>query len=115
MIAIDTNILVYADRSDLPRHKEAVAALRKLAEGDEAWALPVFCTAEFVRVVSHARIFDSPRLVLRSWKNNHLGPVAVFWNFQVIISVCHRKEVFLRLLILTGGVKPGSRFFKCFA
>lgn len=60
MIAVDTNILVYADRSDLPRHKEAVAALRGLAEGDEAWALPVFCTAEFVRVVSHARIFDSP-------------------------------------------------------
>jgi toxin-antitoxin system PIN domain toxin len=60
LIAIDTNILVYADRSDLPRHKEAVAALRGLAEGDEAWALPVFCTAEFVRVVSHARIFDSP-------------------------------------------------------
>lgn len=60
MIAIDTNILVYADRSDMPQHAKAMAALRGLAEGDEAWALPVFCTAEFVRVVSHSRIFDPP-------------------------------------------------------
>jgi toxin-antitoxin system PIN domain toxin len=60
VIAVDTNILVYADRSDLPRHGEAEAALRALAEGDEAWALPVFCTAEFVRVVSHPRVFDTP-------------------------------------------------------
>ncbi len=60
MIAVDTNILVYADRSDLPRHEKATSALRALAEGDEAWALPVFCTAEFVRVVSHPRVFDTP-------------------------------------------------------
>jgi toxin-antitoxin system PIN domain toxin len=60
LIAVDTNILVYADRSELPRHQEAVDALRGLAEGDEAWALPLFCTAEFVRVVSHPRVFDRP-------------------------------------------------------
>ena len=28
--------------------------------GDEAWALPVFCLAEFIRVVSHPRVFDPP-------------------------------------------------------
>ncbi len=60
MIAVDTNILVYADRSEMPHHKGAVASLRGLAEGDEAWALPVFCLAEFVRVVSHPRVFDPP-------------------------------------------------------
>lgn len=60
MIAVDTNILVYADRIDLPKHAAALAALRELAEGHDAWALPVFCLGEFVRVVSHPRLFDPP-------------------------------------------------------
>lgn len=60
MIAVDTNVLVQADRAELPLHREALAALRRLAEGDEAWALPVFCLGEFVRVVSHPRLFDPP-------------------------------------------------------
>ena len=60
MIAVDTNILVYADREELPLHKKALAALRTLAQGREAWALPIFCVGEFVRVVSHPRLFDHP-------------------------------------------------------
>jgi toxin-antitoxin system PIN domain toxin len=34
--------------------------LRSLAEGAAAWALPVFCVGEFLRVVSHPRVFESP-------------------------------------------------------
>ena len=60
MIAVDTNVLVYADREDSALHKPALQALRKLAEGDEAWAVPVFCVGEFLRVVSHDRLFDPP-------------------------------------------------------
>ena len=60
MIAVDTNVLVYADRTELPKHAAALAAIRDLAEGREAWALPVFCLGEFVRVVSHPRLFDPP-------------------------------------------------------
>jgi hypothetical protein len=60
MIAVDTNVLVFADRSELPKHRQALAALRELAEGRDAWALPVFCIGEFIRVVSHPRIFEPP-------------------------------------------------------
>jgi hypothetical protein len=60
VIAVDTNVLIHADRAELPLHKEALARLRGLAEGDEAWALPLFCVGEFVRVVSHPRLFDPP-------------------------------------------------------
>jgi toxin-antitoxin system PIN domain toxin len=60
VIAVDTNVLVFADRSELPKHRAALTALRRLAEGSEAWALPVFCIGEFVRVVSHPRLFDRP-------------------------------------------------------
>ena len=60
MIAVDTNVLVFADRAELPKHRQALAALRELAEGRDAWALPVFCIGEFIRVVSHPRIFEPP-------------------------------------------------------
>jgi toxin-antitoxin system PIN domain toxin len=60
MIAVDTNILVAAHREEAPLHKAALKAVRSLAEGDTAWALPVFCVGEFIRVVSHDRVFDPP-------------------------------------------------------
>jgi toxin-antitoxin system PIN domain toxin len=60
VIAVDTNVLVYADREELPLHAAALDSLRSLAEGPAAWALPVFCLVEFVRVVSHPRLFDPP-------------------------------------------------------
>ena len=60
MIAVDTNILVCAHREGLDRHQEALTRLRQLAEGPDPWALPVFCAGEFVRVVTHPRLFDPP-------------------------------------------------------
>lgn len=60
MIALDTNILVYAHRSESSLHGPALARLRELVEGNLPWALPVFCIGEFVRVVTNARIFRPP-------------------------------------------------------
>ena len=60
MIAVDTNILLYADREETPQHRSALRALRRLAEGHEAWAIPIQCVGEFLRVVSHDRVFQPP-------------------------------------------------------
>ena len=64
MIAIDTNMLIYADREESALHATALRAVQLLAEGDEAWAIPVFCIGEFLRVVSHNRLFDPPTPVM---------------------------------------------------
>lgn len=60
MIAVDTNILVYAHRAELAKHEAAAARLVALAEGPAMWALPVFCLGEFLRVVTHPKLFDPP-------------------------------------------------------
>jgi toxin-antitoxin system PIN domain toxin len=60
MIAVDTNILVYAHREEFPLHEPALNRLVQLAEGPDAWALPVFCVGEFLRVVTHPRLFNPP-------------------------------------------------------
>jgi uncharacterized protein len=60
VIAVDTNILVYAHREELGRHEAARRALVELAEGPRPWAIPVFCLGEFLRVITHRRLFDPP-------------------------------------------------------
>ena len=60
MIAVDTNILVYAHRADSEWHDRASAAVRALAEGRASWAIPWPCLHEFLAVVTHPRIFNPP-------------------------------------------------------
>lgn len=60
MIAVDTNLLVYAHREDSPYHAEAYQRISELAEGREAWAIPWPCIHEFMAIVTHPRIYDPP-------------------------------------------------------
>lgn len=60
MIAVDTNILVYAHREEARQHGQALARLRQLSEGQPLWGIPVFCLGEFVRIVTHPRVFSPP-------------------------------------------------------
>jgi toxin-antitoxin system PIN domain toxin len=60
VIALDTNILVYARRQESAHHMAARELLEGLAEGDEPWAVPWPCVYEFLRVITHPRVFDPP-------------------------------------------------------
>lgn len=66
MIALDTNILVYALRQETSHHTKAKGLLAKLAQGGEPWGLPWPCVYEFLRVVTHPRVFDPPTRVDRA-------------------------------------------------
>lgn len=60
MIAVDTNILVYAHREDSEWHAAANARLIELAEGRLPWAIPWPCTHEFLSIVTHPKIYAPP-------------------------------------------------------
>jgi uncharacterized protein len=60
MIAVDTNVLVYAHRRDSEFHDAAARSIRTLAEGRGAWAIPWPCVHEFFAIVTHPRIYDPP-------------------------------------------------------
>ncbi|HEV2303518.1 MAG TPA: TA system VapC family ribonuclease toxin [Stellaceae bacterium] len=60
MIAVDTDILVYAHREDAPLHAAAFERIAKLAEGRESWAIPWPCVHEFLAIVTHPRIYAPP-------------------------------------------------------
>ena len=60
MIAVDTNILVYAHREDSDWHAAAAARIAALAQGQGPWAIPWPCVHEFLAIVTHPRIFSPP-------------------------------------------------------
>lgn len=60
MIALDTNLLVYAHREDSPQHAAALGVLHDLGTGSAAWALPWPCVHEFLAVITHPRIYSPP-------------------------------------------------------
>ena len=98
MIAIDTNVLVHARREEMPKHIDARNLLFDLAERDEPWGLPVFCIGEFLRVVTHPRIFSLPtsledalqgiHILLSSPSAQLLTPGAGYWPIlrQVLLQ-----------------------------
>lgn len=60
MIAVDTNLLVYAHREDSAWHPQAYEIIRSLAEGASPWAIPWPCIHEFLAITTHTRIFSPP-------------------------------------------------------
>ncbi len=60
MIAVDTNVLVYASRVESPWHGAADRCLELLAESRVPWAIPWPCIHEFLSVMTHPRLFRPP-------------------------------------------------------
>ena len=74
MIAVDTNVLVYAHRREVPLHDSARDLLASLARGDRPWGIPWPCVYEFLGVVTNRRIWketatppDRAWAQLRAW------------------------------------------------
>ena len=60
MVVVDTNVLVNAINGDAPDHTCAAEIVENLVNGNERWALSWTVVYEFLRVVTHPRVFDRP-------------------------------------------------------
>lgn len=60
MIAIDTNILVYAHREDSPWHEKAASRVTELANSGAPWAIAWPSLHEFLAIVTHPKIYNPP-------------------------------------------------------
>lgn len=93
MIAVDTNILVYAHRRESRHHAESADLLREIAESADRWAIPWPCLYEFFSVVTNPRI----------WKDSATTPTAAWaqieaWTASPTISLLGETEDFVELL-----------------
>lgn len=66
MIAVDTNVLVYAHRQDTEWHVRAAQRVKQLAEAPTPWAIPWPCLHEFLAIVTDPRIFVPPTPLSRA-------------------------------------------------
>jgi uncharacterized protein len=60
MIAIDTNLLVYAHRSAAPQHKKAQTAIEMALSRPDRCGIALPCVAEFWSVVTNASFWARP-------------------------------------------------------
>jgi uncharacterized protein len=60
LIAVDTNLLVYAHRVDAQHHRTALQLIESLRTERSPWAIPWPCVHEFISIVTHPRIFKAP-------------------------------------------------------
>ncbi len=101
MQAIDTNILVYAEIISSPHHRIARKILTNLAEGAVPWAIPWPCVYEFLRVVTHPRVYHPPiplNVVLQDLRRILDSPMLMLLNetpnhAEVMISVMEKAGV----------------------
>lgn len=105
MIAVDTNLLVYAHRRDSEWHEKASAAVTALAEGINPWAVAWPCVHEFLAIVTHPRIYQPPTPLSKALEQ------VEFWlespSLQLIGELKgHWKE--LKELLLRGRITGGA-------
>lgn len=101
MIAVDTNILVYAHRRDSEWHEPAASCVRELAEGAASWALPWPCLHEFFSIVTHERIYSPASTAAKAleqigaWLKSPsvvlLSETAGYWD--VLARLCEKSKI----------------------
>lgn len=105
MIAIDTNILVYAHRRDSEWHQNAVAAVSRLAEGAALWAVAWPSVHEFLSIVTHPRIYNPPTPLPKAIEQVEIWMESPSLRFLGELAG-HWKE--LKELLSSGRITGGS-------
>jgi len=105
VIAVDTNVLVFAHRQDSPWHDKALSSLGSLAEGKEPWAIPWPCVHEFLAIVTHPRIYDPPTPLVAA-----LEQVEAWLEAPGLVLLAEADGYWSNLrVLLTGGRVTGGR------
>jgi toxin-antitoxin system PIN domain toxin len=100
MTGVDTNILVYAHRPDSDWHPQAAGAVKTLAEGTAAWAIPWPCVHEFLGIVTHPRIFRTPSPIAAA-----LDQVAAWLESPSLVLLAETDDYFTTLRDLVSSAK----------
>ena len=101
MIAVDTNLLVYAHREDASWHESAYRSIERLATGVGSWAIPWPCVHEFLAIVTHARIYVPPTPVAAA-----VDQVSAWLEAPGVVLLAESEEYWPRLqaLLIAGRI-----------
>ena len=101
MRVVDTNILVYAHREEMPFHERALELIKRLSESPATWAIAWPSVHEFLAVVTNARIFKTPTPMRKAWSFIDIIGQSPSLNF---LSETPEHAATLRSLLLAARV-----------
>lgn len=101
MIAVDTNILVYAHRRDSEFYWAAARAVRQLADDGQTWGIPWPCLGEFYSVATGPRFYDPASTVSEA-----LDQIDIWLESPVVVLLGETVGTWplLRNLLATANV-----------
>jgi hypothetical protein len=100
VIALDTNVLIFAEITNSPHHHQAREILSSLAEGPIPWSIPWPCVYEFLRVVTHPRVFHPPVPAARALED--IGQILLSPSL-VVLRETDRHPAIMRQVIEESG------------
>jgi hypothetical protein len=100
VIAVDTNILVYAHRKDSEWNAAAFAQVAELAAQPASWSIPWPCIHEFLSVVTHPRIFSPPSTIAQA-----LDQVGAWLECPNLVLLAEEGDYWPQLQGLIAGAK----------
>ena len=101
MRAVDTNVLVQAEIVGSEHHPAARRALEALAGGPAPWAIPWPCVYEFLRIVTHPRVFHPPVPMERALAD--LSAILASPSLVLLAETPRHAEVMASLLRASGA------------
>lgn len=105
MIALDTNILVYAHRRDSPWFQRAYACVQGLADGRDPWAIPWPSVHEFLGIVTHAHVYAPPSPIAIA-----LDQVNAWRESPSLVLLAETEHYWPRIqTLLRSGLASGPR------
>ncbi len=96
MIAIDTNILLYAHRKETANHITALHLIESYCTGAIPWGIPWICITEFFRVATHPKVYVPPTPLQLA-----LGNLSTLFNspsFYVFSETERHREILFNLI-----------------
>jgi uncharacterized protein len=104
VIAVDTNIAVYAHRTESSYSQRAFDLLSELAEGKAPWSIPIHCLHEFVAIASNPKIWTMPSSAVQ------IGQQVAAWiespSFVPVMENRASIDVLMRML-QTASIRGG--------
>ena len=101
MRAVDANVLVHAEIVSGPHHAVARALVTNLAQGPAPWALPWPCVYEFLRVITHPRVFHPPMPVAVALQD--LRAILASPSLVLISETARHGEIMTTLVEASGA------------
>ncbi len=102
MFVVDTNVLVYAANAATPEHKACRARLDAWRQGTFPWCVTWGVLYEFLRVVTHPRVFADPWSTSAAWR--FVDGVLAAPRVQVLVETPRHAEAAAQVIAETAGL-----------